>query len=183
MSNRVRTTILSVVFLLTTGWVNLISAEENLGSQVDGEKAFLLGNYVEAEKFFRAVLEREPNNFITLKTQANIMIKLKKYDEAEKLLDKILAMPATTGRNILIYTGDESEPLEAELVDENVMAMDESEKSDDAFSQFLKEDHEGPVPHYRVFLKKSGKMKLFLRSRTRLQYSGIPAATREKVEA
>ena len=50
MSNRVRTTILSVVFLLTTGWVNLISAEENLGSQVDGEKAFLLGDYVEAEK-------------------------------------------------------------------------------------------------------------------------------------
>ena len=183
MSNRVRTTILSVVFLLTTGWVNLISAEENLGSQVDGEKAFLLGNYVEAEKNFRAVLEREPNNFITLKALANIMIKLKKYDEAEKLLDKILAMPATTGRNILIYTEDESEPLEAELVDENVMAMDESEKSDDAFSQFLKEDYEGPVPHYRVFLKKSGKMKLFLRSRTRLQYSGIPAATREKVEA
>ena len=183
MSNRVRTTILSVVFLLTTGWVNLISAEENLGSQVDGEKAFLLGNYVEAEKIFRAILEREPNNFITLKAQANIMIKLKKYDEAEKLLDKILAMPATTGRNILIYTEDESEPLEAELVDENVMAMDESEKSDDAFSQFLKEDYEGPVPHYRVFLKKSGKMKLFLRSRTRLQYSGIPAATREKVEA
>ena len=183
MSNRVRTTILSVVFLLTTGWVNLISAEENLGSQVDGEKAFLLGNYVEAEKIFRAILEREPNNFITLKAQANIMIKLKKYDEAEKLLDKILAMPATTGRNILIYTEDESEPLEAELVDENVMAMDESEKSDDAFSQFLKEDHEGPVPHYRVFLKKSGKMKLFLKSRTRLQYSGIPAATREKVEA
>ena len=179
-----------MVFLLTTGWVNLISAEENLGSaeenlgsQVDGEKAFLLGNYVEAEKIFRAILEREPNNFITLKAQANIMIKLKKYDEAEKLLDKILAMPATTGRNILIYTEDESEPLEAELVDENVMAMDESEKSDDAFSQFLKEDYEGPVPHYRVFLKKSGKMKLFLRSRTRLQYSGIPAATREKVEA
>ena len=172
-----------MVFLLTTGWVNLISAEENLGSQVDGEKAFLLGNYVEAEKIFRAILEREPNNFITLKAQANIMIKLKKYDEAEKLLDKILAMPLSTGRDILIYTEGESEPLEAELVDENVMAMDESEKSDDAFSQFLKEDYEGPVPHYRVFLKKSGKMKLFLRSRTRLQYSGIPAATREKVEA
>ena len=136
MSNQVRTTILFVVFLMAVWGASLISAEENSGSQADGEKAFSLGKYVEAEKFFHALLEKEPDNFITLKAQANTKIKLKKYAEAEKLLDKILAMPASTGRNILIYTEDESEPLEAELVDENVMAMNESENSDDAFSQF-----------------------------------------------
>ena len=43
--------------------------------------------------------------------------------------------------------------LEAELVDETVMALDKAIKTDDAFSKFLKKDHEGPVPHYRVFLK------------------------------
>ena len=159
MFNQVRTIILSVVFLLTIGSVSLILVEESSSSQAEGEKAFSLGKYKKAETIFRAVLEKEPGNFITLQAQANTKIKLKKYDEAEKLLDKILAMPASTGRNILIYTEDESEPLEAELVDENVMAMDESENSDDAFSQFLKKDHEGPVPHYRVFLKKSGKSR------------------------
>ena len=63
-----------------------------------------------------------------------------------------------------------------------VMALDESAVEDE-FSKFLKKDHEGPVPHYRVFLKKPGKMQLFPKSRTRIHYSGIPAATREKVEA
>ena len=180
MSKQVRAIILSVVFLLTLG---VVSAKESSGSQAEGEKAFSLGKYEEAENFFRAVLEKEPGNFITLKAQANTKIKLKKYAEAEKLLDKILAMPVSTGRNILVYAEGESVPLEAELVDENVMAVDESSEEDEAFSQFIKKDEVGPVPHYRVFLKKTGKMKLFVKSRTRLQYSGIPAATREKVEA
>jgi formylglycine-generating enzyme len=178
MSSQARILILSIMFLLIGG---ILSAEENLGSQADGEKAFLLGKYVEAEKIFSPLLEKEPGNYILLRAQANTKIKLEKYREAENLLDKILAMPLSTGRNILIYTDENSEALEAELVDETVMAMDDSAK-DDEFSQFLKKDSEGPVPHYRVFLKKTGKMKLLPKSRTRIQYSGIPAATREKIE-
>lgn len=178
MFSQFRILILSVMFLLIG---SILSAEENLGSQADGEKAFLLGKYVEAEKIFSAILEKEPGNYILLRAQANTKIKLEKYSEAENLLDKILAMPLSTGRNILIYSEGNSEALEAELVDETVMAMDDSAK-DDEFSQFLKKDSEGPVPHYRVFLKKTGKMKLFSKSRTRIQYSGIPAATREKIE-
>ena len=180
MSSQVRLIFLSVVFLLIGG-ANILSAGENFGSLEEGEKAFLLGEYKKAEKIFHSILEKEPDNYIVLKAQANTKIKLKKYIEAEKLLDKILTMPISTGRNILIYTDGNSEALEAELVDEIVMAMDESKK-DDEFSKFLKKDSEGPVPHYRAFLKKSGKMKLFPKSRTRIQFSGIPAATREKVE-
>ena len=74
-------------------------------------------------------------------------------------------MPISAGRDILVHTEDGL--LEAELVDETVMAVDESAQIDDAFSQFL---------------KKTGKMRIFRKSRTRLQYSGIPAATREKIE-
>ncbi len=170
-----------LVVLITVGVVTPVLAEDSLGSLEEGEKAFLLGEYDKAEKIFDAVLEREPNNFILLRAQANTKIKLEKFVEAEKMLNAILAMPASTGRDIRVHT--DAGILEAELVDENVMAVDESGKSDDAFSQFLKKDHEGPVPHYRVFLKKSGKMKIFRKSRTRIQFSGIPAATREKVEA
>jgi len=179
MRNRIRA--LTLVVMIVAVGVNLALAKENLGSLEDGEKAFLVGEYGEAEKIFRSALEREPDNYILLKAQANTKIKLKKYIEAEKLLDKILSMPLATGRDIFVHTEDGL--LEAELVDENVMALDTSVKSDDAFSKFLKKDYEGPVPHYRVFLKKTGKMKIFRKSKTQIQYSGIPAATREKVEA
>jgi len=178
MRNQIRN--LTLVVMMLAGGVNLALAQENLGSMADGEKAFLLGEYGEAEKIYGSALEIDPDNYILLKAQANTKIKLKKFIEAEKLLDKILSMPLATGRDILIHTEDGL--LEAELVDETVMALDTSVKSDDAFSKFLKKDHEGPVPHYRVFLKKTGKMKIFRKSQTRIQYSGIPAATREKVE-
>ena len=178
MRNQIRA--LTLVIMMLAGGVNLALAQENLGSMADGEKAFLLGEYGEAEKIYGSALEIDPNNYILLKAQANTKIKLKKFVEAEKLLDKILSMPLATGRDIFIHTEDGL--LEAELVDETVMALDISAKSDDAFSKFLKKDHEGPVPHYRVFLKKTGKMKIFRKSQTRIQYSGIPAATREKVE-
>ena len=178
MRNQIRA--LTLVVMMLAGGVNLALAQENLGSMADGEKAFLLGEYREAEKIYGSALEIDPNNYILLKAQANTKIKLKKFVEAEKLLDKILSMPLATGRDIFIHTEDGL--LEAELVDETVMALDTSAKSDDAFSKFLKKDHEGPVPHYRVFLKKTGKMKIFRKSQTRIQYSGIPAATREKVE-
>ncbi len=178
MPNQVRVIIL--VILMVVGAATLVPAEESPGSLADGEKAFLLGEYDKAEKIFSVLLEKEPDNYILLRAQANTKIQLKKYAEAEKLLDKILAMPVATGRNVLVHA--EGGALEAELVDENVMAVDESGKSDDAFSQFLKKDQEGPVPHYRVFLKKTGKMQLFRKSRIRIQYFGIPAATREKIE-
>ena len=171
---------LTLVTIMFAGGANLALAQENLDSMADGEKAFLLGEYGEAEKIYGSALEIDPDNYILLKAQANTKIKLKKFIEAEKLLDKILSMPLATGRDILVHTEDGL--LEAELVDETVMALDTSVKSDDAFSKFLKKDHEGPVPHYRVFLKKTGKMKIFRKSQTRIQYSGIPAATREKVE-
>ena len=169
-----------LVVLITVGVVTPVLAEDSPGSLEDGEKAFLLGEYDKAEKIFSAVLEKEPDNFIVLRAQANTKIKLEKFVEAEKLLNTILSMPLATGRDIRVHT--EVGILEAELVDETVMAVDESGESEDAFSQFLKKDHEGPVQHYRVFLKETGKMKLFRKSRTRIQYSGIPAATREKVE-
>ncbi len=178
MSNTIR--VITLVILMTVGGANLVLAQENPGSMADGEKAFFLGEYDKAENIFSVLLEKEPDNFILLRAQANTKIKLKKFAEAEKLLDKILAMPVSTGRDVLVHTREGA--LEAELVDETVMVVDESGESDDAFSQFLKKDHEGPVPHYRVFLKKAGKMKLFRKSRTRIQYSGIPAATREKIE-
>ena len=181
MSNKVLAIIFAIVFVMTVKGAEVVSASENSTSLDEGEKAFSLGKYQEAETVFGALLEKEPDNYILLRAQAHTKIKLEKYADAEKLLDKILAMPLARGRNIRLYTEDSAEPLEAELVDENVMVVDRFAKNNDAFSEFIKEEPAGPVPHYRVFLKKTGKMKIFPKSRTRIQHSGIPAATRDKI--
>ena len=104
MRNQILT--LTLVVMMLAGGVNLALAQENLGSMADGEKAFLLGEYGEAEKIYGSALEIDPNNYILLKAQANTKIKLKKFIEAEKLLDKIPSMPLATGRDIFVHTED-----------------------------------------------------------------------------
>ncbi len=92
-------------------------------------------------------------------------------------------MPVAKGRNILVFLENETEPQEAELVDETVMAEDVSDSGgeDAEFSQFLRNAPKEPVPHYRVAFKKTGKIQLLPKSKTRIQYHGIPTATREQV--
>ena len=154
----------------------------------NGEKAFASGKYQEAETSFRQVLEKDPDNYKVLRAQADTKIKLEKFQEAEMLLDKILAMPESRGRTILVFAKGDSKGRKAELVDETVMVLDESgyvdaDHVDEDISQFVKDDAIGTVPHFRVFIMSSGKMELLPKSRHRIQYHGIPTATREQVTA
>ena len=82
MSKPIR--VLTLVILLTVGVVSLVLAQGTPGSMADGEKAFLLGEYDKAENIFSVLLEKEPDNFILLRGQANTKIKLKKFAEAGK---------------------------------------------------------------------------------------------------
>ena len=153
-----------------------------------GEKAFASGKYQEAEKSFGQVLEKDRDNYKVLRAQANTKIKLEKFQEAETLLDKILAMPESRGRNVLVFEKGSSKGRKAELVDETVMILDDlgyvdADHVDEDISEFVKEDAVEPVPHFRVYIMSSGKMELLPKSRHRIQYHGIPTATREQVTA
>ena len=153
-----------------------------------GEKAFASGKYQEAEKSFGQVLEKDRDNYKVLRAQANTKIKLGKFQEAETLLDKILAMPESRGRNVLVFEKGSSKGRKAELVDETVMILDDlgyvdADHVDEDISEFVKEDAVEPVPHFRVYIMSSGKMELLPKSRHRIQYNGIPTATREQVTA
>ena len=153
-----------------------------------GEKAFASGKYQEAEKSFGQVLEKDRDNYKVLRAQANTKIKLGKFQEAETLLDKILAMPESRGRNVLVFEKGSSKGRKAELVDETVMILDDlgyvdADHVDEDISEFVKEDAVEPVPHFRVYIMSSGKMELLPKSRHRIQYHGIPTATREQVTA
>ena len=68
-----------------------------------GKAAFAQGKYHIAEKFFGQVLGKDSGNYKVLRAQADTKIKLKKFQEAEDLLNRILAMPQSRGRNIMVF--------------------------------------------------------------------------------
>jgi formylglycine-generating enzyme required for sulfatase activity len=149
-----------------------------------GQKAFSEGKYKEAEKLFSQVVAQAPDDHKALRALAETKIKLKKFQEAETLIDRILKMPVVKGRNVRVYLEGDPNPHEAELVDETVMVADESADQEKEQSQsFIRGDVVKQVPHYRVYMMKTGKMLLLPKSKTRIQYKGIPTATRDQALA
>ena len=175
--------ILSVWILLMMGLMTFFAGETQ-ASEADllqsGQKAFSEGKYKEAEKFFTQVVDKAPDDHKALRSLAETKIELKKFQEAETLIDRILVMPVVKGRNVQVYVEGDPNPHEAELVDETVMVVDESAVEEKEQSQsFIRGDVVKRVPHYRVYFMKTGKMKLLPKSKTRIKYKGIPTATRE----
>jgi formylglycine-generating enzyme required for sulfatase activity len=179
--------ILPVWILLMIGLMTLFAGVA-LAVEADllqsGQKAFSEGKYKEAEKFFTQVVAKAPDDHKALRSLAETKIKLKKLQEAETLIDRILKMPVVKGRNVQVYVEGDPNPHEAELVDETVMVVDESAAAEKEKSQsFIRGDVVKRVPHYRVYFMKTGKMKLLPKNKTRIQYKGIPTATRDQALA
>ena len=174
----------SVNFLFFSYSLNL--SESNIDSDLMelGNTAFAAERYETAEKIFNKVLEVQPGNYLATRDLAQVKIKLNKFNDALSLLNNILKLPVAKGRNIIVYMDGNLEPQNAELVDETVMVIDKSTtNNNEEFSKFLKEETVEPVPHYRVYFKETGKMKLLPKNENIIKYFGIPAATREKIMA
>ncbi|MDH5457906.1 MAG: SUMF1/EgtB/PvdO family nonheme iron enzyme [Nitrospinota bacterium] len=172
--------ILLITGLMTTFTGFALAGEVDLLQS--GQKAFSEGKYKEAEEYFSQVVAQAPDDHKALRSLAETKIKLKNFQEAETLIDRILKMPVVKGRNVLIYVEGDPNPHEAELVDETVMVKDESAAAaaeKEQSESFIRADVEKRVPHYRVYFMKTGKMKLLPKSKTRVQYKGIPTATRD----
>jgi sulfatase modifying factor 1 len=173
--------------LLMTGLITFLAGVA-LASEADlfqsGQKAYSEGKYKEAEKFFGQLVAKAPDDHNALRALAETKIKLNKYHEAETLIDRILKMPVVKGRNVLVYIEGDPNPHEAELVDETVMIVDESAAPVKEESQsFIRGDVSKQIPHYRVYMMKTGKMELLPKSKTRIQYKGIPTTTRDQALA
>ena len=149
-----------------------------------GDQAFQQKNYVAAEKLFTEAMARGTENYRILFSLAKAKNQLKKYEEAIQLAERILAMPLSRGAAVLVYRKGESEPEEAEVVDETVIiAPNVSDQQEDTeASQFLKAPITHPIPHYRLFFKKSGKIRLVPKMEVTLKYLGVPPRTHEKVK-
>jgi len=148
-----------------------------------GDQALLEKNLPSAEKIFTEALEMEPDNYRIIISLAEIKEKLEKYEEAKNLAKQILDMPEARGRQVLVYLEGETEPLEASVVDETVMMFPKpkSEQQPNPMDKFLKQPVQEPVPHYRLFFKKSGKMRLIPKSEAKIKYIGVPRRTQEKM--
>jgi formylglycine-generating enzyme required for sulfatase activity len=160
-----------------------VALAEDVDLLNSGQKAFSEGKYQEAEQFFSQAVAREPDDHKILRALAETKIKLKKFKEAESLVDRILKMPVVKGRNVRVYLEGDPNPHEAELVDETVMVSDESAQEKGESQSFIRGDVGKQIPHYRVYMMKTGKMKLLPKNKTRIQYKGIPTATRDQALA
>ena len=155
------------------GWSNIWKSIET-GERLKTEKL-----YEQAGKAFAMAVEENPEGFRALKGLAEVQVLSGKYEEAERTIQKILALEVTSGRKVLVFLKDVEEPQEAELVDETVLKEGTRivEKS-----AFVKPGTAGIKTFFRLYYLKTGKMALVSKETARIKYIGIPRVIRERVE-
>jgi formylglycine-generating enzyme required for sulfatase activity len=167
-------------FLFVLTWsvspIPALGASQNLISK--GEAARAKGKMVLAEKFFTQAAADNPQGYKALKSLAEIKFEMGKVEEANDLIELLLALKVTGGRQVLVYLKDEKEPVPGELVDETVVKMEISEESS---SRYIKNPMFVPTEYYRIFLSNDQKVKLFPKSQVSIKYVGIPRIIRERV--
>ena len=113
---------LMVMFCL---WSNLCFAQ-NQSLISEGDKAIAQGDLDSAEKIFAKAAELNPEGYRALKALAEIKCERNKYEEANALIEKILDLEVTGGREVLVYRDGETGPQKGELVDETALKMEVS---------------------------------------------------------
>lgn len=166
--------VLAVLFVLPVQAFGDIAKMLTAGDQALKEK-----EYAAAEKIFSQAMETDPDNFRVLKALAESKIGLEKYNEANDLIDKLLAMPVTNGKQVLVTLEGETEPLKAELVDETVILKEAGKNN---MRNYLSPANPEPVAHYRFFFLKTGKMELVPKHRATFKYIGVPRSDRVYVQ-
>jgi formylglycine-generating enzyme required for sulfatase activity len=182
MKNRLRPHQISTItfFLFVLTWsvspIPALGASENLISK--GVAARAKGKIVLAEKLFTQAAADNPQGYRAMKALAEIKFEMGKVEEANDLIERLLALKVTGGRQVLVYLKDEKEPVPGELVDETVVKMEISEESS---GPYIKNPMFMPTEYYRIFLSNDGKVKLFPKSQVSIKYVGIPRIIRERV--
>ncbi|MDP7556428.1 MAG: SUMF1/EgtB/PvdO family nonheme iron enzyme [Nitrospinaceae bacterium] len=148
-------------------------------SLAEGDQARMMGDYPAAEKAYTEALAKEPGNYRILRSLVEVKFFQKKYKEAKPLAEKVLALEVTLQKKVNVFMPGESEPLEAELVDETVVAPDSGKNN---MKNYLDPKAKGQIPHYRLFFLKSGKMKLIPKSQVRIVPIGVPRLDHERVK-
>ena len=138
---------------------------------LEGDAKLAQGEIQEAEKHYATALKMDPENWRVMRSLAEVKFQLEKYKETKQLVDRILAMEVTT-RNIVVVTVEgEPESFEAEIVDERVITPDSGKNN---MRNYMDGKAEKPIPHYRLFNLKTGKMLLIPHDVAKIKYQGVP---------
>ncbi|CCQ89159.1 conserved exported hypothetical protein [Nitrospina gracilis 3/211] len=144
----------------------------------EGDAAFDKKEYPVAEKLYTQALELDPDNPRVMHSLAQVKTIFKKYDEALQLVNKVLAMPISGGRTVVVYRKGSSEGEEAELVDEIVLPP---QRTNSNMRNYVDIKGNDPIPHYRLFFKEKNRMELVPQSVVTLKYKGVLRAVYQQV--
>jgi formylglycine-generating enzyme required for sulfatase activity len=158
------TLLIGAVFLTPTYAEDISQVIEN------GEQAFARKDFAKAEQAFSKADKLDPDNYRVLKRLAEAKVGLGKYVEADPILDKILAMPISMGRDVLVFLEGEDKPRKAELIDETVVTP---ESGQDNMRNYVDLKRKASIPHYRFFFKDMGKAELIPKYKARVKYEGV----------
>ena len=158
--------VLSIFLFPVSGFTGVV--DETL----EGDAKLAQGEIQEAEKHYATALQMGPENWRVMRSLAEVKFQLGKYKETKQLVDRILAMEVTT-RNIVVVTVEgDPEPFEAEIVDESVITPDSGRNN---MRNYVEGKATKPIPHYRLFNLKTGKMLLIPHDAAKIKYQGVPS--------
>ena len=157
--------IFSIFLFPVTGFTSVV--DETL----EGDAKLAQGEIREAEKHYAMALKMDPGNWRVMRSLAEVRFKLKKYKETKQLVDGILAMEVIKRNTVMVTVEGDPEPFEAEIVDERVITPDSGRNN---MRNYVDGKTKKPIPHYRLFNMKTGKMLLIPHKDAKVKYKGVP---------
>ncbi len=143
-----------------------------------GDAKLAQGEIRVAEEHYATALRMDPESWRIMRSLADVKFRLEKFEEADDLTRRILAMKVTNRNTVIVTVEGDPEPFEAEIVDESVITPDSGRNN---MRNYVDGKATKPVPHYRLFNMKTGKMELIPHSNARIQYQGVPNRVYEAV--
>lgn len=157
--------IFSIFLFPVTGFTSVV--DETL----EGDAKLAQGEIQEAEKHYATALKMDPGNWRVMRSLAEVRFQLKKYKETKQLVDGILAMKVIKRNTVMVTVEGDPEPFEAEIVDERVIIPDSGRNN---MRNYVDGKTKKPIPHYRLFNIKTGKMLLIPHKDAKVKYKGVP---------
>ncbi|MBT5027247.1 MAG: SUMF1/EgtB/PvdO family nonheme iron enzyme [Nitrospinaceae bacterium] len=157
--------ILSVFIFPSFGFSSVV--DETLA----GDAKYAEGKILDAEKHYSTALEMDPGNWRIMRPLAEVKFKLKKYIETKQLVDSILAMEVIKRNTVLVKLDGDTEPFQAEIIDERVLTPDSGKNN---MRNYVDGEAAKPVLHYRLFSLKTGREVLTPHKVTKIKYQGVP---------
>ena len=157
--------IFSIFLFPVTGFTSVV--DETL----EGDAKLAQGEIQEAEKHYATALKMDPGNWRVMRSLAEVRFQLKKYKETKQLVDGILAMKVIKRNTVMVTVEGDPEPFEAEIVDERVITPDSGRNN---MRNYVDGKTKKPIPHYRLFNMKTGKMLLIPHKDAKVKYKGVP---------